>query len=74
VVKAGLLKSTLKPGDAIAIELTLTLTDPKFYSKPWVSDKKIFKLQPQREIEENYCVGSEWESFNQRMRDPANGK
>jgi hypothetical protein len=60
--------------DYNTIELTVTLTDPKIYTKPWVSDKKIFKLRPQGEIGENYCVGSEWESFNQRMRDPANGK
>ena len=61
--------------DMNTMELTVTLTDPKFYSKPWVSDKKLFKLQPKLEaVGENYCVGSEWESFNQRMRDPAMGK
>lgn len=60
--------------DYNTIELIVTLTDPNFYTKQWVSDKKIFKLQPQREIGENYCVGSEWESFNRRMREPAMGK
>ena len=60
--------------DHNTLELTITLEDPVIYSKPWVSDKKIFKLQPQQGLKEAYCVGSEWESFNERMRDPANGK
>ena len=60
--------------DLKTIELVMKLEDPAIYTKPWVSEKLILKLQPQQEIEEGYCVGSEWETFNQRMRDPANGK
>jgi len=29
--------------DRDTLELTMTLTDPEYYSKPWVSDTKIFK-------------------------------
>jgi hypothetical protein len=56
------------------LELTMTLTDPKIYSKPWASDKKTFRLEPKTELAENFCVPSEEEAFNRRMRDPAGGK
>ncbi len=52
--------------------LVMTLTDPKTYTKPWVSERKVFKLAPANvEIQELFCVPSEEESFNQRVRDPA---
>ena len=28
------------------LELTMTLTDPKTYARPWNSQKKVFTLQP----------------------------
>src|SRR5213593_3749906 len=56
------------------LELTMTLTDPKMYTKPWVSEKKVFKLAPPNtEIQELFCVPSEEEEFNRRVRDPAGG-
>ena len=56
------------------MELTVTLTDPKIYTKPWVGDKKTFRLEPKTVLAENFCVPSEEELFNKRMRDPAGGK
>jgi len=56
------------------LELTTTITDPKMYTKPWTSEKKIFQLMPKREIQELFCVPSEEQSFNKRVRDPAGGK
>ena len=53
------------------LELTLTLTDPKTYTNPWVSDKKTFKLEPKAEVAEIFCAPSEEESFNKRVRDLA---
>ncbi len=53
------------------LELNLTLTDPKTYTKPWVGERKNFRLQPQKELEESPCVPSEEEAFNKRIRDPA---
>ena len=55
------------------LELTMTLTDPKTYTKPWVSEKKLFKLQPKEEIREEICVPSVEAEFNRRTRDPAAG-
>lgn len=60
--------------DRDTLELTITLTDPKIYTRPWVSEKKIFKLAPaDREIQELFCVPSEEEAFNKNIRDPAGG-
>ena len=51
----------------------MTLTDPKAYTKPWVSDKKVFRLDPTHEIDELFCVPSENDAFNKRVRDPGAG-
>jgi len=59
--------------DRDTLELTMTLTDPKAYTKPWISEKKIFKSDPKREIEELFCVPSENDAFNKRVRDPGAG-
>jgi hypothetical protein len=60
--------------DADHLELVMTLTDPKTYTKPWVSEKKVFKLAPPKtEIQEPFCVPSEEEAFNKKVRDPAGG-
>jgi hypothetical protein len=69
------------------LELTMTLTDPEYYSKPWVSDAKVFKLNanPVKEFptgepkikdwdEQVYCAPSEEFKFNQKVRDAAGGK
>ncbi|OFW35617.1 MAG: hypothetical protein A3J28_05540 [Acidobacteria bacterium RIFCSPLOWO2_12_FULL_60_22] len=68
------LQERYRRADHDTLELTLTLDDPKVYTKPWVSDKKILQLQPQQQLAESFCVGSEEESYNQRMRNPAAGK
>ena len=59
--------------DRDTLELTMTLTDPKTYTKPWVSEKKTFRLDPKHEIEELFCVPSENDAFNKRVRDPGAG-
>ena len=61
--------------DAMAVQLTTTLTDPKVYTQPWVSAKpQVYQLQLPKdttELEEVYCVPSEEESFNRSVRDAA---
>ncbi len=59
--------------DGDTLELTMTLTDPKAYARPWVSEKKTFRLDPRHEIEELFCVPSENDAFNRRVRDPGAG-
>jgi hypothetical protein len=59
--------------DRDTLELTMTLTDPKTYTKPWVSEKKIHRLVPNRDLPEIFCVPSEEQEFNRNVRDPAGG-
>lgn len=56
-----------------SLEVTMTLTDPKIYTTPWVGEKKVFKLQPKEELREEICVPSIEAEFNRRTRDPAAG-
>ena len=62
--------------DAMTLQISMTLEDPKMYTKPW-SGQKTFKMELPKGLtvlNENYCVPSEEESFNQQVRDPAAGK
>lgn len=36
--------------NADTMEVQLTLTDPKFYTAPWVSDTKVFKKEPREKV------------------------
>ena len=66
------------------VELSLTVTDPKVYTRPWVSQlKKFRKLDTKNGIQtadgwpglmEDLCApADEVEQFNRRVRDPAGG-
>ena len=56
------------------IEFVITLTDPKTYAKPWISDTKVLTRQDIKEFpDELICVPSEEQAFNRRLRDPAGG-
>jgi hypothetical protein len=48
--------------DAQTLELTITITDPLLYTKPWKSDTKLYQLDTEkakRWDEQIYCVPSE---------------
>jgi hypothetical protein len=51
------------------LELTMTLTDPKTYTRPWVGDKMVFTLAPKsprsenEEFREDFCIYSEQSAF-----------
>jgi hypothetical protein len=60
--------------DHDTLELTITLNDPKMYTKPWVSQKRVMKLANQKGFDEVFCVPSEEQAFNKNVRDPAGGK
>jgi hypothetical protein len=59
--------------DRDTLELNMTLTDPKIFTAPWVSERKVMKLAPRREIAEQFCVPSQEAEFNRIVRDPAGG-
>ena len=55
------------------LEMNLTVTDPEMYTKPWVSDKSVWRLQPKMELREEICAPIDEEYFNEHQRDPAGG-
>ena len=57
--------------DADTLELIMTITDPTLYSKPWSSDRKLFKINRERAKEwdeQIYCVPSDEFSFNELIQ------
>jgi hypothetical protein len=64
--------------DAMTLNLSMTINDPKIYAKPLVSKTPmVFQLQLPKgvvELREEYCVPSQEQSFNANDRDPAGGR
>lgn len=54
------------------LEITLTIDDPKTYTKPWVSKGSI-RLASGTEIGEYFCVPSQEEEYKKLVREPAGG-
>jgi hypothetical protein len=61
--------------DANTLEMTLTLTDPELYTRPWTSDVKRFIQQApdslNGELQEQIFAPIDEIEFNNRVRDPA---
>jgi hypothetical protein len=55
------------------MELIITVTDPVIFTRPWVSERKILRLVPNRELPELFCIPSQEQAFNKAVRDPAGG-
>jgi hypothetical protein len=58
------------------LELTMTINDPKMYTKPWVAlDRVPFQLQvPNFDVREMICSPSEFAEYNKLIGNPASGK
>jgi hypothetical protein len=58
------------------LELTVTVDDPKMYTKPWVAlDKLRFDLQPANfDVREMLCSPSEFAEYNRLVGNPASEK
>jgi hypothetical protein len=61
--------------DAVHLEMTITIDDPKMYTKPWVAlDKLRLRLQPASlDIPEEECAPLETEEYNSQFAKPAAG-
>jgi len=57
------------------LQWTVTIDDPKMYTKPWVAmDKFPMKLEdPHRDVMEQYCSPTEMENYNKAFANPASG-
>ena len=55
------------------LEWSVTIDDPKMYTKPWVAMNKFpMKLEdPHRDVMEQYCSPGEMEDYNKRFANPA---
>ena len=59
--------------DRDTLELNMTITAPKAYTKPWVSEKKTFRLAAKDDVDELFCVPTEEQRFNRLVKDPGAG-
>lgn len=61
--------------DHDTLELTVTINDPKMYTKPWVAlDRFHFRLQPDSfDVREMMCSPSEFKEYNKIIGIPASG-
>ena len=57
--------------DRNTIDFKLTIDDTKTYTKTWEAEPRVIKARPGVEIPESFCVASEEEEFNRRIRAPA---
>jgi hypothetical protein len=53
------------------LEVTITIDDPKAYTKPFVITKANFKWIPRQEFEEQFCVPSEEAEYLKLVGEPA---
>lgn len=51
--------------------LTMTIDDPKAYTRPWVSLPRPLTLKPKLEVLNEPCVPEENEAFSKAVREPA---
>ena len=57
------------------LEWSVTIDDPKIYTKPWVAMKNFPMVleDAHRDVMEQYCSPSEMERYNQLFGDPSSG-
>jgi hypothetical protein len=60
--------------DHNTLELTVTVDDPKTYTKPFMLGKTIFKWIPEQEFEEQLCIPSEAQAYADAIAKPAGAK
>ena len=53
------------------LQLTITVNDPEYYTRPWTSVPLIFALQPKSEPQEIIFAPMDVENFNRTLRDPS---
>ena len=70
------LREVYRHPDAMTLEITMTLDDPKAYTKPWVGNKRTYRLALPKGLAvmyEYFCVPADEETFNRGVRNPAGG-
>jgi hypothetical protein len=57
--------------DHDTLEMQIIMDDPKAYTRPWVNPPQKFKLEPNWEIAEFFCIPDEEDSYGDAVRKPA---
>jgi hypothetical protein len=60
--------------DPNTLEVTITITDPEIYTKPYVAMKQTFQRATKQELEEQLCVPSEAIDYFKTIAEPAGVK
>lgn len=68
------LEERYKRVDHDTITLSMTLTDPTAYTKPWASAPITIKWSPKEVMREDVCAPSDEEKYKEEVRDPAGRK
>jgi hypothetical protein len=55
------------------LQMVVTVTDPKIFTKPFVLSKNEYRWVPDQEAEEQMCVPSEMINYMKLISDPAFG-
>jgi hypothetical protein len=57
------------------LELSVTIDDPKMYTRPWVAMNKFPMMleDPHRDVMEQYCSLTEMEHYNKMFANPSSG-
>src|SRR5262249_32746557 len=57
--------------DARTLSISVTIDDPKAYTKPWIGKPKLYVLKPEWDIMEWYCTPDDTATFDKSVRIPA---
>ena len=57
--------------DHDTIEARMTLSDPKAYMAPWVSEVTTWKLRPKQKMREDLCARSDEAKYKEEMIEPS---
>jgi hypothetical protein len=57
--------------DQYNVSLTVTIDDPKFYTKPWTVLKGTYYWMIDQDFQENFCVPSEALAYRDKLANPA---
>jgi hypothetical protein len=60
--------------DQYNIQLTVTIDDPKFYTKPWQVLKGNYYWMKNQDFAETFCVPSDAIAYRDKLADPAGNK
>lgn len=60
--------------DQYNIQLTVTIDDPKFYTKPWQVLKGNYYWMKDQDFAETFCVPSDAIAYREKLADPSGNK